>query len=570
MDINQIDGKGKILREVFGQHYVLDYFQREYKWERRHIAQLIDDLEYCFMESYRPGHDENDVAEYKPYFLGPYIIYKKKNLYSLIDGQQRLTSLMLLMIFIIKNYPEFREELEKLVYYKVYKTEAYVIQEEERDKVIDYLYKDSDLDDEELTTNNLNLLERYNDIEDLFPESLRAKEVLPVFICWLKEKLMFVEILSYTDKNAYTIFETMNDRGFNLTPTEMMKSFLLARINNEDLRQHCNAAWKSNIAQLIQLDKEGEAEFFRAWLRGKYLENIKDGKEFEEIGTGFHRWVRKRVSLLSLKDDESIVHFIMTEMPFYITVFNMIRKAEREFVSGLEVINYQSTYAIASSLVYPLYLSAINQSDTFEIIVAKISMISHCLDCFVARRILNGQPIGQASIKTILYPLISSVRGREIDELQKSLRYFLNSYIKPNVYFPMISQMPYKFLRYFQYRVNLFLLQFDDKNRLSTYNDYKMHKLIYCDGGVNDGSIVKKENYREKNMVPIYSVAYYNDGETFSTPYFELVNNSYGLGSFAPDTMKVELSPYVDKEKRATVLCKLVIESIWNIDGDWK
>lgn len=568
MDINQIDGKGKTLREVFGQHYVLDYFQREYKWERRHIAQLIDDLEYCFMESYKTGHDENDVAEYKPYFLGPYIIYKKKNLYSLIDGQQRLTSLMLLMIYIIKNYPEYSGELEKLVYYKVYKDEAYVIQEEERDKVMDYLFKDAELDDEEITNTNLNLIERYNDIEDLFPESLRSKDVLPVFICWMKEKLMFVEILSYTDSNAYTIFETMNDRGFNLTPTEMMKSFLLARIRKEDLRTRCNVAWKSNIAKLLQEDKESEAEFFRAWLRGKYLNNIKDGKEFEEIGTGFHRWVRKNVKILNLKDDESIVSFITTEMPFYINVFNIIRKAEREFVSGLEVINYQSTYAIASSLVYPLYLSAINQSDTFEIIVDKISKISHCLDCFVVRRILNGQAIGQASIKTMLYPLISSVRGREIEELQNSLNSFLNSYIKPNAYFPMISQLPYKFLRYFQYRVNLFLLQIDDKRRLPTYNDYKLYKLVYCDGESNDGSIVKKENYREMNTIPIYSVSYYDDYDYCLSPYYELVNNCYGPASLAPESVKVELSSFKEKKKRAAVLSKLVIETIWNVDAE--
>ena len=228
---NQIDGKGKTLREVFGQHYVLDYFQRDYKWERRHIAQLIDDLEYCFMESYKPNHDQDDVADYKPYFLGPYIVYKKKNLYSLIDGQQRLTSLMLLMIYIIKNFPDVREELDKLVYYKVYKSESYVIQDDDRVKVIDYLYKDADLEDEDITSSNVNLLERYNDIESLFPDTLKDDDVLPVFVCWMKEKLMFVEILSYTDNNAYTIFETMNDRGYNLTPTEMLKSFLLAKID---------------------------------------------------------------------------------------------------------------------------------------------------------------------------------------------------------------------------------------------------------------------------------------------------------------------------------------------------
>lgn len=34
-----------------------------------------------------------------------------------------------------------------------------------------------------------------------------------------------VEIVAYSDENAYTIFETMNDRGLNLTPSEMLKGF---------------------------------------------------------------------------------------------------------------------------------------------------------------------------------------------------------------------------------------------------------------------------------------------------------------------------------------------------------
>ena len=561
---NQIDGKGKTLREVFGQHYVLDYFQRDYKWERRHIAQLIDDLEYCFMESYKQGHDQDDVAEYKPYFLGPYIVYKKKNLYSLIDGQQRLTSLMLLMIYIIKNFPDVRDELDKLIYYKVYKSESYVIQDEDRVKVIDYLYKDADLDDDAITSSNVNLLERYNDIESLFPETLKGQEVLPVFVCWLKEKLVFVEILSYTDNNAYTIFETMNDRGYNLTPTEMLKSFLLAKIENDDIKVKCTDVWKKNIVTLAQEDKESEMEFFRAWLRGKYLENVKDRNEFEEIGTGFHRWVRKRIKLFNLKDDAAYENFITVEMPFYIAVFNIIRKAENGWYKGLEVLYSQSPYAIASSLVYPLYLSAINQSDTYEIIIEKLSMIGKCLDSFVVKRILNGQPIVQASIKSFIYPLIYLVRGKEVDELRQELTTFLNNYTKDFAYYPMISQLPYKFLRYFQFRVNQHLMRMEDQDRQPSYYDSRGCKLVYCTRVPEKGTIVKKENYREKNQVPLYAVSYFDDFATFMTPYFELVKNVYGVGSFAPEVLKNEMRSMYDESERADYLCQYVINQLWN------
>ena len=46
-----------------------------------------------------------------------------------------------------------------------------------------------------------------------------------------------VEITTYSDDVAYTIFETMNDRGLSLSPTDMLKGYLLANITDERSRQ---------------------------------------------------------------------------------------------------------------------------------------------------------------------------------------------------------------------------------------------------------------------------------------------------------------------------------------------
>ena len=91
----KIEGKGKTLKEVLSQKYVIDYFQREYKWERKHIEQLLYDLDFAFFESYKKGDTVEEVVNYKPYFLGPFIVCQNKNTFSLIDGQQRLTSMTL-------------------------------------------------------------------------------------------------------------------------------------------------------------------------------------------------------------------------------------------------------------------------------------------------------------------------------------------------------------------------------------------------------------------------------------------------------------------------------------------
>ena len=56
---------------------------------------------------------------------------------------------------------------------------------------------------------------RYRDLDELFPEELRG-DALPYFIDWLLENVHLVEITAYSDEDAYTIFETMNDRGLSL------------------------------------------------------------------------------------------------------------------------------------------------------------------------------------------------------------------------------------------------------------------------------------------------------------------------------------------------------------------
>jgi uncharacterized protein with ParB-like and HNH nuclease domain len=56
-----------------------------------------------------------------------------------------------------------------------------------------------------------------------------------------------VEIIAYSDENAYTIFETMNDRGLNLTPTEMLKGFILSKFEDSKKRQKANELWKTSM-----------------------------------------------------------------------------------------------------------------------------------------------------------------------------------------------------------------------------------------------------------------------------------------------------------------------------------
>ena len=477
---NKIDGQGMSVAQVFEDRYVIDYFQREYKWEKKHIEQLIYDLDFAFHESYKDGDTIDDIPNYKPYFMGPYIVSRHHTMYSLIDGQQRLTSLTLLLIYIVKHFPDTRDDLEKLIYKRSFKKESYNLNIEGRERVMDFLFKDVDFDRTNMSVSEINILSRYSDIEDLFPERLRDSDKIILFSYWLLNKVVLVQILSYSDDNAYTIFETMNDRGFNLTSSEMLKSLLLSKIKDAEVRRRCDQKWKENILRLVSVDKDCEQDFFRAWLRGRYLINVKDTSDIDAIGIGFHRWVKNNMKLFKLTSDSKIESLITDELSFYISIFLSIRVSETSSNGLYTSIFVQNPYGVASSLAYPLYLSVVNQSDLQKDIQEKITLVSKALDTFVVRRILMHQSVGQSSIRGFMYSLILSVRGYAIEDLKDNLTSFLDKYttmgqeLKPDV----VAHYPYKFLRYFQYRVNLYLESLLGDAQVYGYSDSRHSVLV--------------------------------------------------------------------------------------------
>ena len=96
-----IDGVAKTVAEILEKKkYSIDYYQREYKWESKQLKELVADLTTKFIDLHEPDHVRKDVAKYPGYFLGSIIISQKGNQPFIVDGQQRLTSLTLLLTFL--------------------------------------------------------------------------------------------------------------------------------------------------------------------------------------------------------------------------------------------------------------------------------------------------------------------------------------------------------------------------------------------------------------------------------------------------------------------------------------
>ena len=114
-----IDGRARTVRELLDKaKYAIDFYQREYAWQERHVRELIDDLTGKFLDSYEPGHSRHEVEGYGHYFLGSIVISHKRGQRFVVDGQQRLTTLTLLLIHLhhLQNDLDARVEVQTLVY----------------------------------------------------------------------------------------------------------------------------------------------------------------------------------------------------------------------------------------------------------------------------------------------------------------------------------------------------------------------------------------------------------------------------------------------------------------------
>ncbi|RKS97351.1 DUF262 domain-containing protein [Chryseobacterium defluvii] len=471
---NKIDAQDKNLNELLSsKKYIIDFFQREYKWQKKHIEQLLIDIEEAFLENYTFGDSIEDVSKYNSYYMGPVIFYNKNGTLSIIDGQQRLTSLTLLFIYIYNFAKESRieiEPVEDLIYSRKFGKNSYNLDIPERKEIMDFLYKKekiTDIDEnpdfnESKNLSIINIYDRYQDIKLLFPENLKTDK-LNIFIEWLKEKLIFVEITAFSDKNAYTIFETMNDRGYNLTPSEMLKSYLLSKIDNENFLNELNSIWKEKISKLHSISVDEDLEFFRAWLRGQYAETMKkstsagtDREDFEKIGTSFHSWVKEKSSHLKLKHEENYYYFVKGDFSFYSDLYLKIKKLEKSNNNNLPLVNHLTNYNIATSLSYPLYLAAVKKTDSEDIIESKIDIISKFIERFIIYRTFSREPISQTAIRQIIFKdVITEIRDLTIEELIDYLNKIINY---ENLFKGLTNMRSYffnrKFIRYFFARIS--------------------------------------------------------------------------------------------------------------------
>lgn len=415
--MKEIDGRAKTIQDLLANtKYTLDYYQREYSWQIEHVTELLDDLESKFYDSYKAEHERHQVSAYNHYFLGSIVICEEGDRRFIIDGQQRLTTLTLLLIHLhrVLQDEDQKGQIAPLVFSLEYGKRSFNLDIPDRKRIMDALYSGNLIEINNESESVCNIAERYEDIQNHFKIK---KEAIPYFADWLLQKVYLVEITAYANGDAYTIFETMNDRGLSLTPTDMLRGHLLSNIERSEMRDEASEVWSECVHGLKQFGKDEESDAIKAWLRSQHAEKTQD---FDRIGSEFHRWVQEQENNLNLKsNDDSFARIIKEDFKFYSNWYQQLRKASKDLEPGFECVYYNAQHNF--TLQYPVLLASLCLMDTDIEICQKIQIVATYLDILIHRRLWNGNSIAQRDLNPIMFSIMRDIREKNVAELREIL-----------------------------------------------------------------------------------------------------------------------------------------------------
>ena len=234
------------IKELFGNAdslYKVPQYQRPYKWENDQVDKLWDDI----YEAYE-NEEEN-------YFLGSIITAKprgdEKSAYvDVVDGQQRLTTLMILFCVVRDLYPKINEQNSDenpfAVDINTIQSSIALFGKSKRLKLTTHSQHQSDFDELILSGNTLSLKKPYkyqvrSDEEPkykftntaiIFREKLSTlgEEASALLIDFLFNQVKIIRIDCKNREFAIKLFQVLNDRGMDLTAADLIKSFLLEKL----------------------------------------------------------------------------------------------------------------------------------------------------------------------------------------------------------------------------------------------------------------------------------------------------------------------------------------------------
>lgn len=370
------------LQEIIegNKQYVVPLFQRAYSWKKFQWEALWNDI----LELYRSDNR-------RPHFMGSIVTMPTSTIpegvskYSLIDGQQRLTTIFILLCALrdkAKNIDdELSAEIHNTIIVNPYKKglDYYKLQPTQVDrKSFHSLINGQD------HVNHSGITECYVFFDKKIRQSNLDFSDLKKVIC---SYLSVVSVVLSTEDNPYLVFESLNAKGEPLTQADLIRNYFFLRINTENQDNAYNKYWLPMQETL----NDNLTEFIRHYL-------TKDGVEIKKDEVYFE--IKDR---MSTSDALSYLKNLYEFSEYYAKLLDPVKENNLKIRRLLEKIN-----RLEVATVYPFLLNCYHDYDENKLSELEFIDVLQILENFIIRRfVCNVQTRGLNRIFSVLYSQVS-------------------------------------------------------------------------------------------------------------------------------------------------------------------
>ena len=419
--------KQNIDRVFSNTTYHIDFYQRDYKWTSEPVHRLLDDIFFKFNEEYEKFKSlepstETVLARYSWYYLNTYVTNTVEGKVYVVDGQQRLTTLTILLIKLCNKAKELKCDSDftdwinsKITGFSGGKRSFWMNHEKSLNVLKDLFENKKDHKEIDTTTSitSVNLLNNYTTISKFLDEQLKDEHRFKTFVYYFLYRLVLIN-LSVEQTEVPMVFEVINDRGVRLKPYEILKGKLLGQIDKLELdKYNYNHLWESKVKEINDFKEDEVDTFFRYYLKSKFSNTRKEGTLFDGE---YHRqmFTNKMNDDLKLNHNSSEVkNFLDTTFTYYSSLYIKILKAYKTkndkypsvFINKLNDLDGQ----------FLLILSACKLNDPKE--DEKIEKISYEIDRLFALLQLQNSYDSNA-FYDLLYKISEEVREGDLENIR--------------------------------------------------------------------------------------------------------------------------------------------------------
>jgi uncharacterized protein with ParB-like and HNH nuclease domain len=432
-----ITPQDQTLRTVFNaqRSYFIDIYQREYKWTEENVKMLLDDIEVRFSLHKRTKVQPRDIQEhvldkFEPYFLNTYLTSTTAANTSIVDGQQRLTTLLLILIKfyqILKAaeaLPDNKGKTfsSKVVEQLIFETndfgeaERFKIFNENREAAFKALADGNEVIT--LDQTRTRMAENFAVISQYYDDFLRGSQVgapdlvkATYYLTYLLDRISIVEIRIERQDNVAMIFEVVNDRGLGLNPYEILKGKLIGGLSG-DRKEKANDIWTNLQERYFKAELKNTTEksvsldlFFQTYFRAKFADTENDYEKFEgEYHYEMYRNPKVRSYFADFQDQNLLFNRICGDIKYFAELYLELRTTySHESLIFNKLLDQNQQYL--------LIMSAITRDDSQR--TAKIDGIAEKFDQFhTILRLLDAYD--SQSFQRLVYPLNRDIRDKPL------------------------------------------------------------------------------------------------------------------------------------------------------------